>query len=96
MSDELTPERIKEIEVRWKSDVDSKLDRVIRFIDANEALMKMLTEREIDRRALRRAVIEKTLAGLIWGGIVGLGALAWAGLESEASDFMGFLKGASK
>lgn len=96
MGDELTPERIKEIETRWKSDVDSKLDKMIRFIEANEALLKMLTEREIDRRALRKAVIEKTLAGLIWGSVVGLGALAWTGLKSEATDFLGYLKGASK
>lgn len=96
MLDDLTPERIKEIETRWKSDVDAKLDRVIRFIDANEALLKMLTEREIDRRALRKAVIEKTLAGLVWGGIVGIGALAWAGIKAEATDLVSYLKGVQK
>jgi len=96
MFEELTPEKIREIEARWKSDVDRKLDRVVRFIDANEELLAMLMERELDRKALRKAVMEKTLAGLVWGAIVGVLALAWAGLKSEAHDLAGFFKGVSK
>ena len=43
----------------------------------------MLIEREKERAAMRKAVIEKTLAGLIWAGIVGLLSLAWSGLSTE-------------
>lgn len=96
MFEELTPERIKEIEAKWKSDVDRKLDRVVRFIDANEAFVHMLIEREKYRRAIRKAVIEKTLAGLVWAAIVGLGTLAWTGLKSEAGDLGNYLKGLGK
>lgn len=93
MFEELTPERLKEIETRWKSDVDKKLDYVVKFIDEYGPMVKMLMEREIDRRALRKAIIEKTLAGLVWGAIVSIGALIWTGLKTEANDFTSFFKG---
>lgn len=96
MFDDLTPERIREIEARWKSDVDAKLDRVVRFIEANESFIKMLTERESYRSALRKAVIEKTLAGLVWAAIVGMVSLLWTGLKSEAVDLSNYFKGLGK
>lgn len=83
MFEEFTPERLREIEARWKSDVDRKLDRVVRFIDKNEALLIMLTEREIDRKALRKAIIEKSLAGLIYGSVAAVIALIWTGAKAE-------------
>ena len=92
MNDELTPERLRHIEARWKSDVDAKLDRVIRFIESNEAFIKMLMERESYRAAVRKAIVEKTLAGLIWAAIVGLATLAYAGFKSEIGDIQAWLK----
>ena len=96
MADDLTPERIRQIELRWKSDVDSKLDRVVRFIDKNEALLNMLTEREAYRAAVRKAVIEKTLTALVWAAIVTVVSLTWAGLKSETAELSNYLKGLGK
>lgn len=81
--DDLTPERLKQIEGRWKSDVDLKLDRLVRFADTYEDLLKMLVTREKQREAFRQAVIEKTLSALILAGVVGLLSLAWSGLSTE-------------
>ena len=48
MFDELTPERLKEIEARWKSDVDRKLDAMQVQLDelhkVGAALTAQLTE----------------------------------------------------
>ena len=71
----MTSEEISSIEARWKSDVDLKLDRMIRFADAYEAYLKLCLEREIDRKLIRRAVIEKSLAGALWV-ILGLTCVA--------------------
>lgn len=91
MNEELTPERIRQIEARWKSDMDRKMDKVIQFIDLYSPLLTMLAEREVDRRALRKAVIEKSLAGLVWAAIVGLATLAYAGLKSEIGDIQAWM-----
>lgn len=39
------------------------------------AWVKLAIQREAQMIAFRRAVIEKTLTGLIWAGIVGLGII---------------------
>jgi len=39
--------------------------------------LDMLIERENKRAELRKAIIEKTLASLIWSGIVALGYAIW-------------------
>ena len=75
--------RLRQIEARWKSDMDVKVDSLVAFSKRYEGLLEMLIEREKDRAAMRKAVIEKTLSGLIWAGIVGLLSLAWNGLNSE-------------
>lgn len=67
----------KRIEMQWKSDVDLKLDRLVRFADAYEAYLKLCMEREQQMKDLRRAVIEKTIIGLAWATIIFLGAAAW-------------------
>ena len=76
-------ERLRQIEARWKSDMDLKVDSLVAFAKKYEGLLEMLIEREKERAAMRKAVIEKTLAGLIWAGIVGLLSLAWNGLHVE-------------
>jgi len=62
----VTPEEIRHIEATWKSDVDKKLDRLIKFADAYEMYLKLCLERELDKKILRQAVIQKTTVGLIW------------------------------
>ena len=84
--DDLTPERVRYIEAAWKSDVDLKLDRLIRFADTHEPMMKVIIERELSRKKLRDAVIEKTLAGLVWAGIVFLAMAVWHWLKTNLSS----------
>ena len=64
-------------EARWKSDVELKLDRLVAFADEYFDFVKMLKEREVGRQALRRAVIEKTLGGLIWSALAVIGIALW-------------------
>jgi len=56
-------------------------------LSADEARwVKMAIQREAERAALRRAVITKSLAGLVWAAIVALAALAW-------NDFLRVVRG---
>lgn len=90
-------ERLKRLEARWKSDVDSKLDALIRAEEENRkkysAFLDILIQRETDRAALRKSVIEKTLSGLIWMAVVGLVSLAWSGARSEIGVLMDAVRG---
>jgi len=43
--------------------------------------VRMAIKAEAERAALRKAIIEKTLAGLVWMLIVGLITLVWSGLK---------------
>ena len=83
IENDLTPARLREIEGRWKSDVDLKLDSLVSFAKEYEDLLKLLIERERQRERLRQAIIEKTLSALVLAGVVGLLSLAWAGLTGE-------------
>lgn len=77
MIEELTQERIKDIETRWKSDVDFKLDRLVAFANAYEPFLVEATQTLKERSAIRRAVIEKSLVGLIWAGLAFLATATW-------------------
>lgn len=95
MSDEEKKEvelEFKKSELRYRSDMQLKMDKVIVFIDTYAPLLKMLAEREVDRRALRKAIIEKSLAGLVWAGVVGIATLAYAGFKVEIGDVQAWLK----
>ena len=43
---DFTPEEIRRLETRWKSDVDLKLDRLVAFADKYEGYLETLSERE--------------------------------------------------
>ena len=43
--------------------------------DEEQHWVRMAIKEQSDRAALRKAVIEKSLAGLVWSGLVGLGYL---------------------
>ena len=79
----ISPEELKRIETRWKSDVDVKLDNLVAFAEKYGQFLDMLIERERQRERLRSAIIEKTLSGLILAAVVGLLSLAWAGLNMD-------------
>lgn len=74
---ELSEEELRRIEGRWKSDVDLKLDRLVRFADKYETLMQMLLDREKRRKDLWDAVIQKTTAGLLWAGVLFIANALW-------------------
>jgi len=82
---------LRRLEARWKSDVDQKLDTLIRADEERskkyDVFLDMMIEREKARAKLRSAIIEKTLAGLIWAAIVGLLTLAFNGLQGEIKAF---------
>lgn len=84
------------IETAWKSDMDLKVDKLVAFSNKYEALLDMLIEREQARKKIRRAVIEKTLSGLIWFAIVGLFTLAWNGLHEQLIHAVQVTKDANK
>lgn len=97
MRDELTEAEMRRIEARWKSDVDLKLDALIRsekeHREKYDAFLDMLIKREADRAAMRKAVMEKTLSGLIWMAVVGLLSLAWSGTKTEIGDLVNAIRG---
>ena len=43
--------------------------------------VRMAIKAEAERAQLRKAIIEKTLAGLVWMAVIGLLGLAWSGLR---------------
>ena len=95
--DDLSDEKIRRIEAQWKSDVDTKLDKLIATEEARakkyDAFIETLIKRELDRAAMRKAVIEKTLSGLVWMAVIGLLSLAWSGAKQEVFGVVNALKG---
>ena len=70
--DELTEDRIRQIEATWKSDIEGKID--------------MLIKRELRRERLWDAIIDKGLTMLIVSGAVALFSLAWSGAMGELAS----------
>lgn len=86
-SELISDEELRRIEAAWKSDTDKKLDQLVAFA-ANfesryEKLLDLLVERERRRAALWSAVIEKTLAGLVWAGMVAMVLGLWQYVKNE-------------
>lgn len=94
---ELSEDELRRIEARWKSDVDLKLDALISAEGERgrkyDAFIEILIQREQARAALRKAVIEKTLSGLVWMAVVALLSLAWSGAKQELFGFVGSIRG---
>lgn len=86
--DDFTPEDYRRFETRWKSDVDLKLDRMVRFMDKSEHFLDQLMVREAEKAAVRRAIIEKSTVALIVGAITGLCILIISGTIAEAQKFV--------
>jgi len=64
-------------EHRWKVDVDKRLDRLCSFADDYEEYLKLCLLREKRKSKLQEAVIEKTIGGLVWSGLIFLGLAIW-------------------
>jgi len=87
-----TDRRIEQIEDFHR--LESKVDKVeeeltklaIKLSDDHTGqhdYIKKAMEREARREELHRAIIEKTLAALIWSAIVGLGGLIYGVISSH-------------
>ncbi len=96
ITDPLTEYEMKQIEARWKSDVDFKLDALLEYNEKNAALLTLLTTREQRRVKVQQAIIDKSLTALIWAGVVGLGTLVWSGVKTEWHDTIEAMKSLRK
>lgn len=70
-------ERIEELE----GSVERRREPVLS--DEERAWVKLAIKREAQSFELRRAIIEKTLAGLVWAGIVALGYIMLEYLQAR-------------
>ncbi len=79
--------RFKESELSWRSYVQKVLDeiRATQKVRAEkyDNFLDMLIKREEGREAIRKAIIEKTLAGLVYSLMAAAVAIAWAGTKAE-------------
>lgn len=87
MPDKLTPDDIRRIEARWKSDVDLKLDALIAAEEAHrekyDAFIDMLIQRERSRAEFRRAIIEKGIIALTIYFVGLLGSFMWEAVQQH-------------
>ena len=56
---------------------DERINRLVAFMDTYEDFLKLAMKDAQERSALRRSIIEKSLAGLVWATIVMIGYAAW-------------------
>lgn len=66
---EYTADQLKLLEAQWKSDVDGKLDKMVRFMDKTERFLDMMIDREAKRALLRDAIITKSVWLLVGGAL---------------------------
>lgn len=78
---DLTPEELRKIEGRWKSDVDKKLDRLVRIADKHEPFIEELIRREKARAQfwedMARHAAKVGIGSLITSGIYAI----WLGIK---------------
>jgi hypothetical protein len=63
---------------------DERIERVLAFVEEYQPLLKALAEREVNSAKLRSAIIEKTLTGLMWAALAGIGSLVWSALKGHS------------
>lgn len=68
---------IDELPALVKDAVLEALQQVPQMSQEEHEYLKIATKAAAQRYKLRQAVIEKTLAGLIWAGIAGAGIVIW-------------------
>lgn len=80
----LTDERLDSLErrmdgvERWQKDAVPNGDHV-----GHSRYHTLMIEQFEERRKMRRAIQEKTIAGLVWGFLVFVGLAAWAYIKSQ-------------
>ena len=63
--------------------IDDQIVRLTLFANTYEPLLKLLLEKETDRKALRRALIEKGLLTVLGVGLTALLVLLWEGMQAR-------------
>jgi len=84
--DEISDDELRRQDGRWKSDVDLKLDKLLTFSQTYGQLLSLLLAREQSRKKFKDAVIEKSMTGLIWAGLVVVGTALVDWLKKQAQQ----------
>lgn len=79
----ITDERLDSLE-RWRDDLEKRFADAFPGADhvGHCRYHELMIEDIAARKRLRQAVMEKTIAGLVWGALVGLGIAAWQYLKT--------------
>lgn len=80
MTEIATGERLDSLE-RWREDVDRRFAEAFPGGDhvGHCRYHALMIEQLEERRRLRRAIVEKTISGLVWSFIVGAAIAVWYG-----------------
>ena len=80
----ITDERLDSLE-RWREDMEKKWIAAFPGGDhvAHCGYHDLMIEDIRDRKRLIRAVKEKTIAGLVWAGVIALGLAIWHWLKAQ-------------
>lgn len=79
----ISDDEIKRIDARWKSDVDTKLDKMLARSEKYDQFLDMLMKREESREALRQIFIQKGVGAVVWSVVLGTCTLIWVGITHE-------------
>jgi hypothetical protein len=79
----MSDERIDQLE-RWKEDMERRFAEAFPGGDhVGHCRYHQLMIEDIDaKKRLREAIMQKTIAGLVWGAMIGLGLAVWQYLKS--------------
>lgn len=83
----MVDERLDSLE-NWRDQIDRKFSEAFPASDhIGHCRYHQLMIDDIEaRRGLRKAVMEKTISGLVWSVIVGLALATWAWIKQEAKS----------
>lgn len=65
------------LDAQWKTEVDSKLDMLVAFATKYEDYLKLAFDAQMRRKAMRDAIIEKSLVALIIAAIAASATGLW-------------------
>ncbi len=79
----ITDERLDSLE-RWRDDLEQRFAEAFPGGDhvGHCRYHKLMIDDIEARKRLRQAVMEKTIAGLVWGGLFGVGVAVWQYLKA--------------
>lgn len=80
----MTEERLEALE-RWKDEMEKRFAEAFPAGDhvGHCRYHSIMIEQLEERRRLRRAVVEKTIAGLVWGTLAAIAIAVWQYIKTE-------------